>query len=458
MDLVIRGSTVVTARTHEVADVGVADGRIAQIGGTMAGRREVEAAGLFLLPGGVDPHVHLTNELPLRANEPGWVDDFSSGSEAAFAGGVTSLGNMTMAAHGVTMSHAEEVAHDLVATQASADVFLHPVLSPFYPGATEEVPRLAAKGHRSLKLFMSNPDFDHQIDEYRRAIKTAAEVGTMVLLHCEDAGVVHHCTAALTARGCGLQHFAESRPPIAEVTAVRRAIALGEETGAHIYVVHLSCAEALASCEQARARGVRVYVEARPLYLYLTSDCYRSDDAALYVGQPPLRERTDIEALWAGIRKGSIDTLGSDHAPWTAEQKRDPKHTLENLRPGVAELETMLPLLLSRTFTQRDMPLERIVALTATNPARLFGLYPRKGTIAVGSDADLVLWDFRLSRVIEGSKLRSRARYSPYEGMSASAWPRITFRRGEMVFAENEILAKAGTGQLLARGPTLPPA
>lgn len=458
LDLVIRKATVVTAERKEMADIGVVDGRIAQIGGAMTGAREIQANGLFALPGGVDPHVHLTNDLPpLEHDDLGWVDDFTSGSEAALAGGITSLGNMTFAGIGASMTQAVQSARGLVTRQALADVFLHPVLAPSYPGATEEIPQLTAEGHRSLKLFMSLPEWDQNVGEYVRAIKTATALKSIVLIHCEDAGVVHQCTAALLARGCGLRHFAESRPPDAEVLAVKKAIQLTEETGATVYIVHLSCARALQACEEARGRGLPIYVETRPLYLHLTAERYQSEDAPLYVGQPPLRERPDVEALWAGIRRGSVDTVGSDHAPWTVAQKMDPKHTLGELRPGVADLDTMMPMLLSEGVHRRDLSLERLVAVTATNPARIFGLYPRKGTIAVGSDADVVLWDFGISRPVEGDKLRSRAGYSPYEGIKVAAWPRITIRRGDVAYEDGEVLVSPGSGRLLLRDATLAP-
>jgi dihydropyrimidinase len=380
------------------------------------------------------------------------VDDFTSGSEAALAGGITTVGNMTFAATGTSMSEAVRLASGLVEQQSMADVLLHPVLAPYYPGAPEDLARLDGQGHRSLKLFMSLSDFDLHFDDYRRAVRAAAAQGTIVLIHCEDSGVIHQCTTALLARGCGLQHFPDSRPPLAEVSAIRRAVALCEETGATIYIVHVSCAEALAACTEARARGLPVYVEGRPLYFHLTEDCYRGPNAGLYVGQPPLRSAADVDAMWEGIRAGAIDALGSDHAPFTAAQKLDPRHTLDDLRPGVAELDTMLPLLLGKGTRERRVPLERLVALTAENPARLFGLYPRKGTIAVGSDADLCLWDFQVTRTIEAARLHSRAGYSPYEGMTASAWPRLTIRRGQVVFEEGEIRARPGEGLVLSRG------
>jgi dihydropyrimidinase len=458
LDLVVRDATVVTADRRQVADIGVAGAEIAQLGGPMRGRRELPARGLYALPGGVDPHVHLTMDLPQAPDAPpGWIDDFASGSEAALAGGITSLGNMTFAALGTAMPEAIRLARGMVAAQASADVFLHPILAPFYRGATDDLARLAREGHRSLKIFMSMTEFERDLDGYLQAIRAAAALDMLVLLHCEDASIVHTCTAALVGRGCGLQHYAESRPPEAEVRAVERAVAIAEQTGARIYIVHLSSAGALQVCRAARARGLPVYVEARPIYLHLTSERYRSPDAALYVAQPPLREQADVEALWEGLRDGSIDTLGTDHAPWTIAQKLDPAHTLQQQRPGVPDLETMLPLLLSTALHRRDIPLERLVAVTATNPARLFGLWPRKGTIAVGGDADFALWDLGTTRPVDGARSRSRARYSPYEGMLCSAWPRFCVRRGEVMLAEGELLARAGSGETLSRTSPLAP-
>jgi dihydropyrimidinase len=241
------------------------------------------------------------------------------------------------------------------------------------------------------------------------------------------------------------------------VIAVERAIAMCRATGAPTYIVHLSSAAALAACAAARAEGLPLFVETRPLYLYLTEERYRDSDGGIYVAQPPLRADADREALWRGIADGTVDTLASDHAPWTRALKLDPKLDVAHPRPGVAELDTMLPLFFTEAVAKERITLERFVALTATNAARLCGIYPRKGTIAVGSDADLVLWETRRRRIIRDEELFSRAGHTVYVGRELSAWPAMTIRRGEVVFEDGRIVGRPGSGQVVPRGKSQPP-
>jgi dihydropyrimidinase len=455
-DLVVRGATVVTDGGRTRADIGVQGETVSQIGGAMSGAREIEAEGLYLLPGAVDPHVHLTTgpDLPADAGEARWVDDFTSGSAAALAGGITTLGNMTFTGGPETMRDAIARETAQAARQAIADVFLHPVWPGPQPSVAEDLRQLCAEGTRSLKVFTSLPEFDQHAAEVVRAVQAAQAGGAITLMHCEDAAVIDCCTRGLVRAGHGFEHYARSRPVVAEVVSVQRAVALCELTGAPIYIVHLSCARALRVCQEARGRGLPIFVETRPLYLHLTDDRYGSDRAPLYVGQPPLRQAADRDALWAGIADGSVDTLGSDHAPWRSADKLDPRHTLERPRPGVAELDSMMPMLISEGVVRRGLPLERIVALTATTPARLFGLYPRKGTVAVGSDADLVLWDLARRKALRSGDMRSRADYTIYEGTEVTGWPVLTIRRGQVVYEDGQLRGEPGSGKVLARGPT----
>jgi dihydropyrimidinase len=458
-DLVVRGATVVTEAGRTRADIGIQGEKVAQISASpLAGARVIEGEGLYALPGAVDPHVHLTTgpELPAEAGEARWVDDFTSGSAAALAAGITTIGNMTFTGGTETMLEAIARESAQAARQAIADVFLHPVWPGPQASAPQDVERLCAEGHRSLKLFTCLPEFDQHLPQVVRAVEAARAAGALTLIHCEDAALIDCCTRGLVAAGHGLRHYAQSRPPVAEVVAVQRAVALCEVTGAPTYIVHLSCARALRVCQEARARGLPVSVETRPLYLHLTAEKYAHDSAALFVGQPPLRTAEDREALWAGLADGSIHTLGSDHAPWRIADKLDPRHTLERLRPGVAELDSMLPMLISEGVLRRGLPLERVVALTAATPARLFGLYPRKGTIAAGSDADVVLWDLGRRRAVRAADMRSRADYSIYEGTEVTGWPVLTIRRGQVVFEDGQLRGEPGSGQVLARGPTQP--
>ncbi|HMM43903.1 MAG TPA: dihydropyrimidinase [Thermomicrobiales bacterium] len=453
LDLVIRGGTVVTAGAEMRADVGIAGEVVVQIGGEMSAVREIDATGRLLLPGGIDAHVHLTNP-PGSDRDPRWVDDFTSGSAAALAGGITTLGNMTFLDRGELPLVGLERESAYAREESVADWFLHPVLNDTSQPVLDEIPQLLEAGCNSIKYFMSMAQFDQQVGGYLAATRTAGEQGLITLIHCEDHALIGDATARLMAAGkSSLRYYAESRPVVSEVVATQRAIAFAEATGAPVYVVHLSSRRALEACAEAQARGVPVYVETRPLYLHLTRERFEEDEGAKYVGQPPLRDQEDVDALWEGIRQGVLHTVCTDHAPWTLEAKLDPALSVANLRPGVENLQTMLPMLWSEGVRAGRISRSRFVEGTATNAAKLFGLYPRKGTIAVGSDADIVVFDPERTRTVERSMLKSNAGYSPYEGWQVTGWPDLTLRRGEGVAQGDEMLGAAGSGQLARRGP-----
>jgi dihydropyrimidinase len=449
MDLVIRGGTLPDGT---VADVGIAGGRIVQIGGEMtapAPRADVDARGKLLLPGGVDAHVHLSSS-PGERSGPAWVDDFTSGSAAALAGGVTSVGNMTFGGPDESLLASLERETETARQQTIADVFLHPVLGLPNENALEAIPRLLDVGCSSLKVFLTSSNFDRDVDGYVEAIRRAGETGLLSMLHCEDAASIAHATRRLVERGqTALRYFGDSRPVVAEAVATQRAVAIAELTGAPVYIVHLSSARALEVCAAARARGVRVYVETRPLYLYLTSDVFETAEAGRYVGQPPLREQSDVDALWTGLASGLIDTVCTDHAPWSLAAKLDSSHDIQHLRPGVENLQLLLPMLYSEGVRHGRISLQKMVDLTSTNAARLFGLYPRKGALAVGSDADVVVFDPELQRTVSADLLKSNADYSVYEGWSVTGWPVVTIRRGEIVFQNDAVIGSPGSGEVL---------
>ncbi len=454
-DLVVRGGTVATAGGSAECDVAITDGRISQLGGSPRGRRELDAGGALVLPGGLDMHVHLSSPEPPEPGEPAWVDDFGSGSAAAIAGGVTTIGNMTFPADGDTLHHSLD--RDLTAARALAgvDYVLHPVLIDPTPEALAELPQLAAEGHTSLKLFMVAGEFEAQADAMIEAVRIAGQHGMLTLMHCEDGALVRFAGEQLRQAGRGgLGNWAASRPVPAERAAVDRAVAICEATGSPVYIVHLSSEQALRAARRGRSRGLPVYVETRPLYLHLTSQALAEPQGAKYIGAPPLREPSDVAALWAGLADGSVHALGSDHAPWMLRDKLDESQDVTTARQGVADLETMLPMLFSAGVLTGRLSLARFISLTATNPARLFGLYPRKGTIAVGSDADLVVLDPQLRRTVDGSVMQSRAGYSAYDGHEVRGWPRFTVSRGEVALEDGQVLARPGRGQWLPRERT----
>ena len=453
MDLVIKNGTVATGSGAAVIDVGIEDGQIAQLGGTMRASQSIDAEGMFVLPGGVDPHVHLT---PPRTGpgENSWADNFEIGTRAALAGGVTTVGNMSFPRKGESMSEGLQRDIEDAQTQSLADFFHHPVLLDPDEEALEEIPDLAAQGHPSVKIFLSFKRFDRNVEGFLKAMRIAAEVGSVVLLHCEDAALMGCCGELVREAGLtSHRHYPETRPVVAERIATERAIGFCEISGAATYIVHLSSQEALDVCRGGRARGLPLYVETRPIYLHLDRTRFDEPDGAKYAGAPPLRQEQDQAALWAGVVDGAVSTVATDHAPWTLEQKLDPSLGPAELRQGMAELETSMPMLWALGVAQKRISLNRFVEVTSTNPAKLFGMYPQKGCIAPGSDADLLILDPHESITMDGSQMHSAAGYSPYDGWEITGWPRFTISRGEVVAEGVTVDASPGRGLLVPREP-----
>src|SRR5215213_1306314 len=454
VELAIRGGVVVTASSRYRADIGVSDGRITQIGGDFSAVREIDANGKLVLPGGIDMHVHLTAASLPEGGEVRWADDFESGTRAAVAGGITTVGNITFPRPGEGLLDLLGRTSEEAERVALVDFVLHPVLLDPSPSVLDELPELARRGHTSVKIFMVLGNFDGHAPEYLRAMRLAGQFGMLPLVHCEDGCIIGHLTERLLASGrTGPEAYPASRPVFSEEVAVARVIGFAEAAETPVYVVHLSSSAALEACHRARARGVPIYVETRPLYLYLTEERFLESDGAKYVGQPPLRSDADVRALWNGLWSGDIQTFCTDHAPWTLEEKLDPELTVETFRPGVADLDTLLPMLFSEGVGKNRISLHRFVEVTSTNAARLFGLFPRKGTIAVGSDADLTIWDPDETRPVDSRRMQTNADFSPYEGWPITGWPLVTISNGEVVFADGEVVGTPGRGKLLVREP-----
>lgn len=451
MDLVIRNADLVSAAGRGVADIGIRNGRIAQLGGAMSGSREIEADGKIVTPGGVDAHVHLTPP-SRRTHDVNWSDDFESGSRAAAAGGVTTVGNMCFPESDETIE--DGVRRDIAEAEEKSliDFFMHPVLLKPSKENLARIAPLHEMGHTSIKFFMSYGNFDRNLPAFLEAMELTRDAGGIALIHCEDAAIMACCCNALRRLGKFSHiHYPKARPVFSEVVSTQRAVAFAEATKCPVYVVHLASARALVACQEGRSRALPIYVETRPLYLHLTAEKYALPDGAKYAGAPPLRAQSDVDALWAGLQFGSVDTLASDHAPWSLQEKLDPAFDATSLRQGVADLETQLPMLFSTGVRTGRLSLERFVSVTSTNPAKLFGLYPRKGALAIGSDADCVVWDADETRVIDGSRMQSRCDYSPYDGASVTGWPKWTLSRGEIVVANGHVVGTRGRGRLAKR-------
>lgn len=445
-EILIRGGRVVNAEGVRDADVRTVGEEIVEVGAGLAPGPEtevIEAAGHLVLPGGVDPHTHL---------HPPFVDDLTTGSAAALAGGITTVGTFYAPEEGEDTLAALERTAARVHAEAMADVILHAATWPPGPDLLEALPELARRGQPSVKLYTLRRDFDARLAEVVELLAGARDAGVLTMIHCEDAAILEAASRRLEAAGAAsYRHYGESRPVAAEVAATERAAGLCAATGAPMHVVHLSSARALEACRNPGTRGLPLTVETRPLYLHLTEERLAGPEAGLYVGQPPLRTAADAAALWRGLADGRVDMLATDHAPWTRAQKLDPELTLSRLRPGVSDLRFMLPLYFSEGVGKGRITPERFVETTATAAARAFGLYPRKGVIAPGALADVVVWDPRRTAPVRAVDDPSRSDYSVYEGWEVTGWPVLALRRGEVVFRDGAVTAEPGSGRLLER-------
>jgi dihydropyrimidinase len=337
------------------------------------------------------------------------------------------------------------------AERSLADFAFHVVVTDPSEAARAEIPGLVRDGHAGLKVFMVSPRFVERRNDYRLLLRAAAEAGAVVAIHAEDHEIVAARTAELHASGrTGVEHFPESRPVEAEVKAVVEAVDLAATTKAAIYLVHLSSRAAL-DAVRAGKRHARVYGETRPLYLYLTRSQFDRPDAALWVGQPPLRDADDVDAVWAALADGTLDTVGTDHIPHTRAAKLAPGLTFDKIPPGVSNLETLLPMLYSEGVRKGRLTLARLVEVLATGPARIAGMYPRKGVIAVGSDADLVVFDPEVRRTIRAKDLHSACDYDPYEGWEVTGWPEAVLLRGAVAFERGDARVQPGRGRFVPR-------
>ena len=446
-ETIVRGGDVFTAGGLRQADIRVVGSTIAEIGTGLAARgagtREIDARDRLVLPGGVDPHVHLGRDR---------LDDYTSGSAAALAGGITTISNFGGVGAGSTPAAAVARAAADVDEQAIADFIFHPIVSDPATATPATLAALADTGQTTIKVFMNRPTFDANAPGFVSTMHAARENGVLMMMHCEDAALVQITSQRLLAEGRGgLENFADARPVSAEVAATQRAVSMAEQTGAALYIVHLSSEGALRVAERAQARGLPVYVETRPIYLHLTRERFDGPTPGLYIGQPPLREQSDVDALWDGIARGTVHVVATDHVAYTREQKLDPAQSVVQHRAGMSNLQVMLPMLYSEGVRDGRISLERFVEVSASNPAKLFGLYPRKGAIAVGSDADLVLWDPDETRTIRNEDMLSNSGYSVHAGRVVTGWPTLTMRRGEIVYRDGNLLGAAGSGELVRR-------
>jgi dihydropyrimidinase len=453
LDLCIREGTIVTASERFSADVGIRDGRIVMIGrGLPRADRDIDASGLLVLPGGVDAHCHI-EEPPYQGAL--LADDFDSATRAAACGGTTTIMPFVNRLDGATMRESVEDYSGRARARARIDYAFHMIFGQTsIPSIARELPSLMEEGYRSVKVFMNYAGYMLEDNWILEVMDTTRRHGGLTLVHAENGHCVHWLSDRVEhARGGDLASFADTSPPCVERESVHRAITLSEVSGAKILLVHISTADAVEQIRWAHARGIGVLAETCPQYLVRS----RADltlpgwEAAKFMCSPPLRDPADAEQLWDGLSNGTFQLVSSDHCPYrfegpTGKRVHGPEPHFRHVPSGLPGIETRLVLLFSEGVGRGKLTLEQFVALTSTQPARIYGLYPRKGSVMPGADADVVLWDPRFEGVIRHTDLHDACDYTPFEGQAIRGRPVMTFSRGECVWDRGSVLGSPGRG------------
>ena len=463
LDLAIRGGTVATAADVMRCDVGIRDGRIVALGEDVGpADRSLDASGLLVLPGGIDSHVHLDQ---FQGDDIMMADGFASGTVSAAAGGNTCVIPFAAQRRGESLRGAVEAYHDKARGQALVDYGFHLIITDPTPGVLgQELPALVKDGYSSFKVFMTYDDMVLNDRQLLEVFEVAKQEGALVMVHAEGYDSIKFMADRLERAGRTAPFYhSASRPELVEREATHRAISHAELTGIPIMIVHVSGREAIEQIEWARRRGLRVFAETCPQYLVLTADDMKGLNmdmtGAKYVCSPPPRDTASQEAVWRALSGGVFQTFSSDHCPFryaddagkTGPKARTSFRWVPNGIPGVA---ARLPILFSEGVTKGRISLQDFVALSSTNHARMYGLYPRKGSIAIGADADIALWDPDKRVTLTQDVMHHGSDYTPYEGLEVTGWPVTTMVRGRTVFDDGRPVGPAGHGTFLPRGPS----
>jgi dihydropyrimidinase len=459
LDLVVRNARIATAADLYDADIGVAAGTIVALArGLPKGAEEIDAAGRYVLPGGVDAHCHLDQPMPAPMK---MADGFLSGTRSAACGGTTTVIPFAAQAKGHSLRAAVDDYHRRAQGKASIDYAFHLIVSDPTPQVLgEELPALIRDGYTSFKLYMTYDDLKLSDRQMLEVMDVARRESAMVMVHAENSDAIAWLTDKLLAAGrTAPRYHADSRPTPVEREATHRAITFSELVDVPILIVHVSGAEAVEQIRWAQGRGLNIYAETCPQYLFLTAAQLGIEGfgGAKCVCSPPPRDAANQQAIWRGLANGAFHVFSSDHAPFGYEDPHGKKLggkevAFPYIPNGIPGLETRLPLLFSEGVNKGRIDLHEFVALTATNAAKLYGLYPRKGTIAIGSDADLVIWDDQRAITISNELLHHAVDYTPYEGMRVTAWPAVTLSRGVAVWRDGRFTGRAGHGEFLPCG------
>ncbi len=457
MTILIRGGTVVNHDHSAKADVLIDNGKIVAVGTGLSGTETIDAGGCYVMPGGIDPHTHM--DMPFMGTTT--ADDFESGTMAALSGGTTMTVDFCLPAPGESMLKAYQ-AWRHKSEKAAADYSFHMAVTQWSPMIHDEMETVVKTyGINTFKHFMAYKGaLMVNDDELYNSFKRCAELGALPLVHAENGDVVARLQQDYLARGVtGPEGHSYSRPPEVEGEAANRAIMIADMAGVPLYIVHVSCEQTHDAIRRAKMAGQRVWGEPLVQYLVLDDSEYQNPDwnhAACRVMSPPFRAKKHQDSLWAGLQSGTLSVVATDHCAFYLKQKQMGLKDFTKIPNGTGGLEDRLPVLWTAGVNTGRLTKEEFVAATSTNIARILNMYPRKGAVMAGSDADLMVWDPKATKKIAAAKQMSRIEYNVFEGYMCTGAPKTVISRGKIAWEQGDMRAKAGDGDFVARAPNAP--
>ena len=457
MDLIVKGGTLVTAYEKISADVGIENGKIKAIGNLVAdnGTEIIDATGKLVLPGFIDAHVHLS--LPFSGTIS--ADTFETGTRAAAAGGVTTVIDFAIQSKGTTLKETIDKRKAEADGEVIVDYSLHGGITDWNENTKKELPDIIKKeGISSFKMFMIYKSEGWLTTDpvLIDALVETKKLGGMIQVHAESVDLLdsliakHHNQEEMEKYGAWLHVV--TRPNIIEAEAIQRAITWAEYTGGHLFIVHMSTGEGAEMVKAARDRGVNVIAETCPQYLILNEEVFKGENGHLYATCPQIKSEKDGQRLWQGLADGSISTVGTDTCTFNTEQKAMWKGDFTKIPFGLPGTELMVPLLYNDGVKAGKISLRKMVEVGSTNPAKVYGLYPQKGSLRAGSDADIVIFDSEKEVIVDYKNMETNCDWNPFQGKRLKGYPHLTIVRGNVVGKEGKCIGEKGHGRFVKRG------